>query len=89
MNAARTLFRTEMDGCLKTCNASGKKLSLFADEELKDLKSYFQANNCKMPLDHLRANAATPQVRALKTCTDQSCKDLVAKMRKLALGGSA
>ena len=89
MNAARALFKAEMDGCLKTCNASGKKLSLFADEELKDLKSCFQANNCKMPLEHLKQNAATPQVRALKTCTDANCKDLMAKLRKLAVGGSA
>ena len=86
MNGARTLFKTELDGCLATCNASGKKLSLLADEELKDLKGCFQANNCKLPLQHLKEHAHTPQVQALKACAGQNCKEQVIKAKSLGIG---
>ena len=87
MNGAKSLFKAELDGCLAACNAADKKLSLLADEELNDLKSCFQAKNCKLPLQHLRQNAHTTQVRALKACAGQNCAEQVMAVRSLGIGG--
>ena len=78
----RSLFKTELDGCLKTCNANGpKELSLLADEDLKDVKACFQANNCKLPLEHLKQNRDKPQAKALTKCMMQRCAAQVAKAK--------
>lgn len=87
VNGAKSLFKAELDGCLRTCGAADKKLTLLADEELKELKGCFQANNCKLPLEHLRQNSDRPQVKALRACAAKNCAEQVMTARSLGIGG--
>lgn len=86
MIAAKGLFKADLDRCLGICGAPGRELSLLSDEELKELKGCFQQNNCRLPLQHLKANGDKPQVQALKACAAQNCGPQVAKVKALGIG---
>ena len=88
MNAARSLFKTELDACLKKCNASGNKANFFDEAEFESLRGCFRTNNCKLPLEHLKQNRDAAQVKALRQCLVQRCAKEATRAKSLGVSGS-
>lgn len=79
-NALKGLFKDELDRCLKLCNATDKKFLVDEEERLK-LIQCFKTNNCKLPLEHMKANRDTPEFKAMRACAEEKCKESVNKMK--------
>lgn len=82
-NAMKALFKEDLERCLKLCNASDKKFSTASEEDRTKLIQCFKANNCKLPLEHIRANRNTPEFKAMKACAEEKCKETMSKLKNL------
>lgn len=80
--ALKALFKDELDKCLKLCKASDKKLNTLEEEERKKIKECFRENNCKSPMEHIKANRETPEFKAMKECAEEKCKEQFNKIKE-------